>query len=168
MQHDDVGPTGEPSRETTHELRVELDGEDVRRTLGERLGEDAATGAELDHPIVAVDAGVGDELRRQPGVTEKVLTEVPVTAPAAGCVPGHGRPRPCESLPRCLELQQTQSGGAVDFRGVGQPPLVSRRISSSLSSSPAAAMFSSRWATALVPGIGSMTGDRASSQASTT
>ena len=94
VEHDDVGRSGEPSRETTHELRVELDGEDVRRTIGERLGEDAATGAELDDPIVVVDAGVGDELRRQPGVTEKVLTEVPVTAPAAGCVPGHGRPRP--------------------------------------------------------------------------
>jgi hypothetical protein len=89
-QHDDVADTGEPSREAPHELRVDLDGEYVRRTGCERLGEDAATGAELDHPVVVVDAGVRDELRRQPGATEEVLTEVPATAPPAGCVPAHG------------------------------------------------------------------------------
>jgi hypothetical protein len=71
-------------------VRVELDGENVRGASREGVGEDAATGAELDHPIVVVDTGVGDELRRQPGATEEVLTEVPATAPPAGCVPGHG------------------------------------------------------------------------------
>jgi hypothetical protein len=93
-QYDDVSRHGEPPRETTHELPVELDGENVRRTTRERVREDAATGAELDHQIVFVDAGVGDKLRRQPNATEEVLTEVCATMPAAGCVPGHGRPRP--------------------------------------------------------------------------
>jgi len=89
-QHDDVSDTGEPSREAPYELRVELDGENVRRTSCERFGQDAATGAELDHPVVVDDAGVRDQLRRQPGATEEVLTEVPATAPPAGCVPAHG------------------------------------------------------------------------------
>jgi len=93
-QHDDVADRREPSSQITHELWIELHGEDVGSTSRERVGEDAATGAELDHPLVVADAGVRDELRRQPGATEEMLTEVPATAPTAGCVPGHGRPRP--------------------------------------------------------------------------
>src|SRR5262249_59595261 len=93
-QHDDVADRREPSSQTAHELWIELHGEDVGGTSRERFGEDAATGAELDYPLVVADAGVRDELRRQPGATEEMLTEVPATAPPAGCVPGHGRPRP--------------------------------------------------------------------------
>jgi hypothetical protein len=33
-------------------------------------------------------------LRRQPGATEEVLTGASAIAPPAGCVPGHGGPRP--------------------------------------------------------------------------
>jgi len=94
VEHDDVPRPREPARQPAHELRVELDGEDVRRSFRERVGQDAAAGAELDDPIVVVDAGVGDQLCREPGVTEEVLSGVPATAPAAGCVPGHGRSRP--------------------------------------------------------------------------
>jgi hypothetical protein len=62
--------------------------------MRECAGEHAAPGSELEDPIVTGDAGVRDELRRESRATEEVLTEVPATAPPAGCVPGHGRPRP--------------------------------------------------------------------------
>ena len=68
-------------------------------------------------------------------------------------------------------------GGLVDELGTEAPgrsgdepdahwiALVRRSYSSSVSSTCAAAMFCSTWATVEVPGIGSMTGERRSSQA---
>lgn len=61
--HDNVAGGGETSGEDMHELRIELDREDVGRPIREGVGEDSATGAELDHSMIATDAGVGDELR---------------------------------------------------------------------------------------------------------
>jgi hypothetical protein len=62
--------------------------------MRECVGEHAAPGSELEDPIVTGDAGVRDELRRESRATEEVLTEVSATAPPAGCLPGHGGPRP--------------------------------------------------------------------------
>jgi hypothetical protein len=93
-QHDDVRRRREAFREAPHQLWIELHGDHVRGAIRERTGENAATGAELDNPISAADIGIGDELRREPGATEKMLTEVPATAPGASCAPGHGRSRP--------------------------------------------------------------------------
>src|SRR5262249_57990665 len=84
-RHEDVADRREPWSQIAHELWIELHGEDVGGTSRERVGEDAATGAELDHPLVVANAGVRDELRRQPGATEEMLTEGPATAPTAGC-----------------------------------------------------------------------------------
>jgi hypothetical protein len=94
VQHEDVASAPESSSETAHELWIELDGKDVSGTRRERVREDAAAGAELDDPLVVADVRFGDELLGQPRATEEMLAEVPATAPPAGCVPGHGRPRP--------------------------------------------------------------------------
>jgi hypothetical protein len=90
VQHDDVRGGGEPSGQPVCQRLVELDGEDRRRSLGQRRGQYASAGAEVDDTVVALHAGVGDEPRREQCAIEKVLSEAASRRRTAADVPGHG------------------------------------------------------------------------------
>jgi hypothetical protein len=168
-QHRDVADGRIASRQDRDELGIELDCQHLSRAARERIRERAAPRAELDDTIVASDAGVGDELRSEARATEEVLAEPTPPGASGRYVPGHGRPRPWGSLRGERALEQTAKVRALDFRrGRRQAVCVRDRTSSALSWSAAAAMFSSRCATEPVPGMGSIAGERASSQASRT
>ncbi len=61
-QHGDVAGGFEPPCQDRDELGIELDCQHLCCSLCERVREHSTPGAELDHPVVACDAGVGEEL----------------------------------------------------------------------------------------------------------
>jgi hypothetical protein len=65
VQHGDVAEGRKPPNQDRHELGIELDCQHLSGAFRQRTCERAATRSELDHQIVACDAGVGDELRRE-------------------------------------------------------------------------------------------------------
>ena len=89
-RHGDVPYGREPLRQHRHELGIDLEREHLTRAVRERIGERAATRSELDHAIVAGDAGVGDELGRESRATEEVLAAPTPSGASGRCVPGHG------------------------------------------------------------------------------
>jgi hypothetical protein len=94
LEHGDVAGSCKAPGEHQDKLRIELDGKHLRRALGERTGERAATRPELDDAVVTGDAGVGNDLRRESAATEEVLAELSPTGASGSCLPGHGRPHP--------------------------------------------------------------------------
>ena len=136
--------------------------------IREHIGERAPTCAELDHAIVARDAGVGDELRCESRATEEVLAE-PIPSGAPGrYVPGHGRPRPWDPSRGEHAFDQTVECHALDFRrsSGGRAAREGLHRSALKSSAAAAILFEELHRAG--PGDGSIAGERASSQASTT
>jgi hypothetical protein len=90
VQHDDVRRVGEPSRQPTGQRRVELDGEDRRRSFGQRRGQDAGARAQVDDAVVAPHAGIGDKPRCEQRAIEKVLSETLSRRHTVADGPGHG------------------------------------------------------------------------------
>jgi hypothetical protein len=90
VQHDDVRRFREPSRQPAGQRYVELDREDGCGAVRKGRGQDTGSGAEVDDAVVALDAGVGDEPRRELRAIEKVLSEASSRRCTAADVPGHG------------------------------------------------------------------------------
>ena len=81
LEHRDVVGVGEAVHELGRERSVDLDGQDSRAALGDRRGERARPGAELDDVIGRRDPGVGREVTRDRGAFEEVLPELSSVRP---------------------------------------------------------------------------------------
>jgi hypothetical protein len=73
---------------------IGLDRDDVRTGVGQRKGEGAGAGAELDQRFARGEVEITDERVDQPTVNEEVLAESPSPSVARGAPPsrGHGGP----------------------------------------------------------------------------
>ena len=137
-----------------------MDGDEAdRRQQADRARDDRRVAvAERDEPQ-------RDEDRHRTEQTRQALDQAELAA--GGLAQGVIRDMD-EEQKRESEVRE-QEPTHTDYYAPGTPAdASSRSISSSLSSSSAAATFSSRCSIELVPGIGSITGERCSSQASAT
>ena len=83
-----------PAKTVTESLRpyrVDFDGDDINRSLGEGDSDRANTRTDLDDELAWLKAGFGDEPLSKLG-TEEILTET-ASSLVPGCPPigGHGR-----------------------------------------------------------------------------
>src|SRR5438034_5903711 len=88
----DVRAAGDTLHQLRTERRIELDGVDLLDAVGEKGGQDAQTGADLEHDVALVQLGLPPDHAEDVLVDEKVLPEL-LLGPN-----GHARPRAARAL----------------------------------------------------------------------
>jgi hypothetical protein len=85
VEHEHVPGPGEPGLQTRNQRRVELDRHDEPGAIGQRCGEDAGSGAELDDAIPRRNPGSVDQRGREPGASQEMLRPTAANRAAPGC-----------------------------------------------------------------------------------